>query len=95
MILGQLKMGEHQVNYRVLTIVIIIIIILSTVKQLISETADDISADFAFVGLSLHQTVIESSKCKKLSFDRFFSCDPDIWWASKQVTATRCIEPPL
>ena len=43
MILGQLKMGEHQVNYKVLAIVIIIILILSPVKRLISDTADDFS----------------------------------------------------
>ena len=43
MILGQLKMGEYQVNYKVLAIVIIIILILSPVKRLISDTADDFS----------------------------------------------------
>ena len=94
MILGQLKKGEHQVNYWVLSIVII----LSPVKQLISETADDYCCFYPLIRFYSAQSAPNSHwkyKMQKTIFWPLFSCEPDIWWTPKQVTATRCIEPPL
>ena len=56
-----------------------------------------ISPDFSLIRFYRAQSTPNSHwkfKCKKL-LTVFFSREPDIWWTPKQVTATRCIEPPL